>query len=248
MEPLEAILQTLFHPNWAPDPDDSEYDSFREMKEVCADNMSVSFYHSWPTALTIDKSTYFEQLEAMAEAFPDWSYRAKVWRSSAGQGQEEEEEGGTVLSLVLDPCGTHTGVLKLYGDVIPATGKRLTFPKELVCVHFDKRGSTPLVHRIEFSKMIDTANNNTGDLAGIPGLLFAVGRPIPPPATHILSTVPPYTAPDNRDPNFKLRIQVFKQICRRPDADKEKLKELINQQKVELQRHLDYLNSIRNYC
>jgi len=38
------------------------------------------------------------------------------------------------------------------------------------------------------------------------------GRPLPPPATELLAPIPPYTAPDNRDPNWKLRIQVFKQV------------------------------------
>ncbi|EKX52460.1 hypothetical protein GUITHDRAFT_101632 [Guillardia theta CCMP2712] len=249
MEPLEAILHTLFRPKWERDPNDSEYDGIKEMREVCSEKLTVSFCHSWPTPITIEKDAYFEHLEAMAEAFPDWSYRAKVWRSSSGQAQEEEgKDGRVVLSLVMDPCGTHTGVLKLFGEVVPATGKKLTFPKELVHVHFDKSGGAPLVHHIEFSKVIDMQANNTGDLAGVPGLLFALSRPIPPPASHILSTVPPYTAADNRDPNFKLRIQVFKQICRRVDADKLQLRQLITDQKVELQRHLDYLNAIRNYC
>jgi hypothetical protein len=79
-------------------------------------------------------------------------------------------------------------------------------PSELVRVTFS--GEEPLrILKLEFGKIIDAAENNTDGLAGLPGLLLRCGRPLPPPATELLAPIPPQTAPDNRDPNFKLRIQ-----------------------------------------
>jgi hypothetical protein len=77
--------------------------------------------------------------------------------------------------------------------------------------------------------------------------MFAMNRPLPPPLTELLAPIPPYTAADNRDPNFKMRIQVFKQIVKRDDPKKKVLKESIELQKAELNQHIDYLRSIRNY-
>jgi len=44
-----------------------------------------------------------------------------------------------------------------------------------------------------------------------------------------------------------MRIQVFKQIVRRDDPKKKVLKDSIELQKAELNQHIDYLRSIRNY-
>lgn len=77
--------------------------------------------------------------------------------------------------------------------------------------------------------------------------MFAMNKPLPPPLTELLAPIAPYTAPDNRDPNFKLRIQVFKQIVKRNDIKRRELKDMISEQKAELNQHMDYLRSIRNY-
>lgn len=105
----------------------------------------------------------------------------------------------------------------------------------------------PLLEQLVFRQILDIDGCSTGGLCGVPGLMFAMQRPLPPPLTELLAPIPPYTAPDNRDPNFKMRVQVFKQIVKRDDPKKKVLKDSIELQKAELNQHIDYLRSIRNY-
>uniref|UniRef100_A0A7S1E9E7 Uncharacterized protein n=1 Tax=Hemiselmis andersenii TaxID=464988 RepID=A0A7S1E9E7_HEMAN len=159
---------------------------------------------------------------------------------------ETDEQGNLVVHVTIRATCRHTDDLELESHMFGGTEEDILFPTEWVTTHWTNT-DPPTLEKYVSRQMLDIDGCSTGGLCGVPGFLFAMGQPLPPPLTELLAPIPPATAADNRDPNFKMRIQVFKQIVKRDDAKKTTLKELIGMQQREIQQHMDYLNSIRNY-
>jgi len=278
-----AMLEDFFQPL-----------DYENQERMLSTYMTAEYYHSWPVKRVMQREEFVEQQRAIQEACTTWNFRAKVLEMPTQclpDGPIHE------VHVVTQASGVHDGTLKarrwtrpqdhqdesaaggggaarvpdglVFNEEFPATNKFIVMPTELIKVTFS--AEEPLViKKLEFSQIIETAESNTGGLAGMPG---RVGRPLPPPATELLAPIPPYTAPDNRDPNFKLRIQVFKQLSHWivdprqgeldpatqmyevsgkrdmvKETDRDQIRDLIAEQKRELRQHMDYLNSIRNYC
>eukprot|EP00286_Rhodomonas_abbreviata_P024131 CAMPEP_0181306910 /NCGR_PEP_ID=MMETSP1101-20121128/10568_1 /TAXON_ID=46948 /ORGANISM="Rhodomonas abbreviata, Strain Caron Lab Isolate" /LENGTH=210 /DNA_ID=CAMNT_0023413031 /DNA_START=164 /DNA_END=796 /DNA_ORIENTATION=- len=210
--------------------------------------MTARFLHSWPTEQTMGKEEFIKYQKEIQAGCPDWNYRASIWKPpKQGSGEAAEVLGRTVY-LVIHVICTHTSRMKLLGDVFEPSDPpvKITMPYELLQIGFNMSMEPPQIESYESRKIISAHGCTTGGLAGVPGLLHALHRPLPPPVTDLLAPVPPYSAPDNRDPNFKLRIQVFKKIAQ--DQEAKVLLDLIKRQKDEIQQFMDYLNAIRNYC
>ena len=242
----------------AQDDGEIEIEPVVEQKEVCSDDFIARYLHSWPVEKVMGLDEFFEYQTSISIGCPDWDYRAKIWRPTESDSDQhtgktvhhfDQHMGKTVVYFVMQCTATHTAKTKFFDqDIEPSTGAlptKILMPMEMghVVINGDNK-----IEYFESWKVVNQVSNTTGDLCGVPGLLHALDRPLPPPATELLAPIPPYTAPDNRDPNWKLRIQVFKQICKSYPLDKKSLKTLIVRQKDELQQHIDYLRSIRNYC
>jgi len=254
LDPIEKTLQQFFPcrlGKYAVEAGDGESEAFEPVEDqlaVTTPEFLARFLHSWPVEKVMGSEEFFEYQRSIAIGCPDWDYRAKIWKpldNETGAYDKDPETGKTIVYFVLQVHATHTEKTKFFDNDIEKTGAKIKMPAEMGYVVLN---GACLVEYLECWKVVDTAGNTSGDLCGVPGLLHAIGRPLPPPATELLAPIPPYTAPDNRDPNWKLRIQVFKQICKSHPLDKKGLKTLILRQKDELRQHIDYLNSIRNYC
>ena len=227
------------------DGSEEEVVPVEDQREVCSSNFIARYLHSWPMEKVMGVDEFFEYQTSISIGCPDWDYRVKVWRPMDNHQEFDRENGNTIVFFTMQVHATHSVKTKFFDQDIAPANTKVVMPAEMGHVVLNEQ------HQIEYFeswKVVHQEGNTTGDLCGVPGLLFAMGRPLPPPATELLAPIPPYTAPDNRDPNWKLRIQVFKQICNSHPLDKKALKTLILRQKDELRQKMDYLQAIRNYC
>jgi len=214
--------------------------------DMCSDRMEAHHLHSWPMKKLETKDEFLKHQRAIQRGCPDFDYRACVWRTANFDPYETDEQGNMVVHATVHARCRHTDDLEVEGHLFGGTEEDIIFPKEWVTTHWTNT-DPPTLDKLVSRQILDVEGCSTGGLCGVPGFMFAMGKPLPPPLTEILAPIPPATAADNRDPNFKMRVQVFKQIVRRDDAKKAALKDLIGMQQREIQQHMDYLNSIRNY-
>ena len=227
------------------DGSEEEVVPVEDQREVCSSNFIARYLHSWPMEKVMGVDEFFEYQTSISIGCPDWDYRVKVWRPMDNHQEFDRENGNTIVFFTMQVHATHSVKTKFFDQDIAPANTKVVMPAEMGHVVLNEQH---LIEYFESWKVVHQEGNTTGDLCGVPGLLFAMGRPLPPPATELLAPIPPYTAPDNRDPNWKLRIQVFKQICKSHPLDKKALKTLILRQKDELRQTMDYLQAIRNYC
>mmetsp|Transcript_78496 Transcript_78496/g.211090 ORF Transcript_78496/g.211090 Transcript_78496/m.211090 type:complete len:151 (+) Transcript_78496:333-785(+) len=149
---------------------------------------------------------------------------------------------------MIEPTCTHTGVFEFLREKFEPTYKYIRLPVEWLTLTISLVSGRHKIAFISSNKIIDSTSASTSGLGGIPGILMALGRPLAPPVTDMLAPVPPLTAVDTKDPNLKLRMQVLKQVSKGSQQERDHLRERVLRQQDELQRHLDYLAAIRNYC
>ena len=86
----------------------------------------------------------------------------------------------------------------------------------------------------------------------IPGILFALGKAVPPVPQALEYPYPPYPpadAQDLGDPNWwALRLEIFRKLQNMDDEEKTEMKRLLDRQLAEIQQHVDYLVALDHYA
>mmetsp|Transcript_41698 Transcript_41698/g.131425 ORF Transcript_41698/g.131425 Transcript_41698/m.131425 type:complete len:178 (-) Transcript_41698:275-808(-) len=134
--------------------------------------------------------------------------------------------------------GTHTGdgpnLLKLEGRDFKPTFKEVVFPVEWWTLSINTRKVPPKIVALQFKKVLDTSACSTGGYSLVPGLLFAIGKPLSPPPMSLqypFACFPPHDAVDVEDPNWwQLRMEIFHIITEKTPEEKEEMKRNIDRQ------------------
>mmetsp|Transcript_6268 Transcript_6268/g.20069 ORF Transcript_6268/g.20069 Transcript_6268/m.20069 type:complete len:218 (+) Transcript_6268:256-909(+) len=191
---------------------------------------------------------------------PDWNYNGKVWMPlSEPEGWEEGSDPKTgkrvqKVHILTRITATHTGdgpsTLTLEGIDYKPTGKRVVLPLEWWTLSINHELHRQIM-RLEFRRVLDLSTCSTGGYSMVPGVLFAIGKPLPPgpeALRHPFPNFPPGDAVDPDDPNWwQLRLQIFQQMVGKTEEEKRDMVRLIDRQMSELQQHLDYLNALDQY-
>jgi len=181
-------------------------------------------------------------IKALVKGLPDWTFGGSIWRPlDDEQGWDDEETGeGTIRHLHLSTkmFGTHTGdgpnLLKLEGRDFKPTFKEVVFPVEWWTLSINTRKVPPKIVALQFKKVLDTSACSTGGYSLVPGLLFAIGKPLSPPPMSLqypFACFPPHDAVDVEDPNWwQLRMEIFHIITEKTPEEKEEMKRNIDRQ------------------
>eukprot|EP00960_Hanusia_phi_P067192 766569-Hanusia_phi.AAC.2 len=200
--------------------------------------------------------------QALAKGLPDWTFGGRIWKPlDEEKGWEDEETAeGTIRHLHLSTrmFGTHTGdgpnLLKLEGRDFKPTGKEVVFPLEWWTLSINTRKVPPKIVSLQFKKVLDTSACSTGGYSLVPGLLFAIGKPLSPAPKSLqypFACFPPHDAVDQGDPNWwQLRMEIFQivrefpirivplrcslQITEKSPEEKEEMKRNIDRQVLTL--------------
>uniref|UniRef100_A0A7S0Z2M4 Uncharacterized protein n=1 Tax=Hemiselmis tepida TaxID=464990 RepID=A0A7S0Z2M4_9CRYP len=203
-------------------------------------------------------SEWLTMLKALVKGMPDWQWHGNVWRPVEElEGWEDVVEDGQNVRRVHFTTrieATHTGdgpnTLRMDGVDHKPSGKKVVFPTEWWTLSINDK-IPPKIVKLQWVKVLDLAGCSTGGYSMIPGILFALGKPLPPVPQALEYPYPPYPpadAVDMEDPNWwSLRLEIFRKLKNMDDPSKEEMKRLLDRQLAELQQHQDYLVSLEHY-
>mmetsp|Transcript_40623 Transcript_40623/g.99785 ORF Transcript_40623/g.99785 Transcript_40623/m.99785 type:complete len:289 (-) Transcript_40623:1928-2794(-) len=208
--------------------------------------------------VTMKVADWLNLQKSLAKGFPDWHWHGKLWKPvDENEGWDDTEEDGQKVRRVHFATraeATHTGdgpnTLRLEGCDYKPTGKKVILPLEWWTLSVDDKVPCKVVS-LKWIKVLDAAGCSSGGFSMIPGILFAIGRPLPPVAQALEYPYPPFPpadAVDMDDPNWwSMRLEIFRKLQEKKDADKDRMRGLIDRQLRELQQHLDYLVALDHY-
>lgn len=126
-------------------------------------------------------------MKSLAKGMPDWQWHGQVWRPVDDlEGWEDCEEDGDKVRKVHFTTrieAIHTGdgpnTLRLDGVDHKPTGKKVVFPLEWWTMSINFK-IPPKITKLTWVKALDLQGCSTGGYSMVPGILFALGKPVPP--------------------------------------------------------------------
>lgn len=180
------------------------------------------------------------------------------WDEEMSKGETFVPDGQRLrhIHVTTAMTGKHTGdgpkLLKLEGCDLKPTGKHVVWPIEWWTLTVNAQKVPPSLVCFKFIKVLDASRCSTGGYSLVPGCLFAIGKPLPPPPVvlqHPFPPFPPLDAVDLSDPNWwQMRNEIFRQIHNKTSEEKAEIRRMIDRQVAELTQHSDYLSAIEPYA
>lgn len=136
---------------------------------------------------SIKSFEWVTMMKSLAKGMPDWQWHGQIWKpvDDLESWEDVEEDGEKVRKVHFTTRieAIHTGdgpnTLRLDGVDHKPTGKKVIFPLEWWTMSINFK-IPPKVTKLTWVKALDLQGCSTGGYSMVPGILFALGKPIPP--------------------------------------------------------------------